>query len=129
MPEQCCDDVHSDSDTRAIFYMHMVLMIVYVVIAALSTIMVLAGLYISHRQTVKAIRSNNVKCTHAIHTQDQGTMAENSEQSRAPNTIIYLTRAGSVYHTNPSCDQGGNFAPMCAKRQCMICKAASGQRG
>ena len=77
---------------------------------------------------MRVIQSNDVKRTPDVHTQTRETVTEDSEQSRAASTIIYLTRAGSVYHTNPNCDQGGNFAPMYGRRQCMICKASNSQQ-
>jgi hypothetical protein len=107
--------------------MHLILMIMSLVIAVLAVTTVLVGIHLSHKKIIQSIRSVMEEASHATDAKDGATMTElMPAEPGMPNGTIYMTRAGSVYHTDPKCDQGGNYAPMCAKRECLICKARRG---
>ena len=136
MPRMYCDDnqqfvnMSKDYDLHVFLYMHILFLLLYFVIAALIVTSILIGLYISHKETMKAIRPPHVECPRTVHHKDGATMTEGMNAEQRPEFgTIYMTRAGSVYHTNPDCDQGGNFAPMYAKRRCLLRVASSGRRG
>ena len=128
--DQRCINTNEGYDLYAFFYMHILFMLLHLILAVLIVISILIGLHVFHKKIVLDIRLPHVERPREVLRKDDSTMTEGLDmEQRSGGGTIYTTRAGSVYHIDPGCDQGGNLAPMSAKRQCLLCKASHKRRG